>query len=129
MVRTDNKRLGFLYRIQAYFMHGHGAWTGFMVSIGTFLMVLYTFGFSNFRFFRTWFANPIIYLLIAFPAYFFLAMFIGRWSYYKGPFAERMKLEWAQNPEYIDMRKEMDEIKSTLEEIRDEFNKRDMGQD
>jgi predicted membrane protein len=116
---TKNRKVGFLYRIQAYFMHGHGAWTGFIVSIGTFLMVLYTFAYSNFLFFRNYFGNPIIYMFIAFPVYFLLAMFIGRWSYYKGPFAERMKLEWAQNPEYVNMRKEMKEIKEDIKELKE----------
>ena len=120
---TKNKRVGFLYRVQAYFMHGHGSWTGFLVSIATFMMVLYSFAYTNFLFFRTYFGNVFVFGLVAFPTYFIITTLIGRWSYYKGPFAERVKLEWTQNPEYVSMRAELDEMKDILKNIEKKLEK------
>jgi len=110
------KLVSFLYRVKAYFSHGHGNWTGFMVSIGTFLMVLYSFGYDNFLFFRTFFGNPIVFLLVAMPSYIIVAGLIGYWSYKRGAFAARASIEWKQNPEYMEMKADLKEIRRLVEE-------------
>jgi len=121
---TEESRFGLFYRLYAYFMHGHGAWMGFLTSIGTFLMVLFGFAFGYFLLVGEWLANPVIYLMVAFPAYMILAI-VGRWSYYKGAFAARAKIEWRQNPEYMEMKADLKEIKEMVKEL-DEFIKRNI---
>ena len=112
------KIITFLYRQKAYFTHGHGSWTGFSLSIGTFLMVLYTFCITNFQFFREWIDNPFIFLLFAFPAYICFAVLIGRWSYNRGAFGVRQILEWKNNPVYIELEKKVLNINDIVKKIQ-----------
>ena len=118
MPRKVDDKTGLFYRVYAYFMHGHSAWTGFLTSIGTFLMVLFGFAYGIFLAIGTWLTNPIFYLLVSFPAYFIIATIIGRWSYYKGAFATRASIEWKQNPEYMEMKADLKETKTEVKELK-----------
>ena len=122
-MEDEDKKINVLYRSQAYFLHGHGSYTGFIVSIMTFLLVFFDFLVKYVAWIGDFFIKqPMLYFVITFPAYTLIAILIGRWSYYKGPFAARAKIEWSQNPEYMEMKSDLKENKKNIKEMKGTIN-------
>lgn len=114
-----NNSLAFMYRLKAYVSLGYGSWIGFLVSIATFVMVLYGYLGTNFLFDL---GNPIIFLSWAFPLVLVVCGFVGYWAYYRGAEAVRLSLAWKQNPAYWDLYnliKGLDDTVSSLEKRLD----------
>jgi len=100
-VKNLRKETHFLYRGKSYVSIGHAGWLGFLVSIGTFILVLSGYGMQYIPWFAAMFNNRAeIFLVVALPIYLTLCGFVGYWALYKGAEGTRSELDWHANPAY-----------------------------
>lgn len=114
--KTLGKKTSFLYRVKFYVNIGHGSWIGFLISIGTFMMVLYQYGTTYFRFFRDWFlTQPILFMIIALPTYLIIVGLIGYWALNSGAEPTRNYLDWTNNPAYQELKKQVSDMEEKID--------------
>jgi len=118
--REVGKRLTFIFRIKTYFMYGHGNWTGVLVSITTFMLVLFDFAALHMTgIIPDWMMQPHIFFPVVFLSYSIPVVLLGWLSYHRGEVAVRYRMDWEYNPAYQDLMKKIEYIERLLEERKD----------
>ena len=104
--------------MKTYFMYGHGNWTGVLVSIVTFMLVLFDFvALHMAAIIPTWLLEPYIFFPLVFFAYMLPVTLLGWISYHKGEVAVRMGMDWKYNPYYQKLIEKLDGNRELLEKL------------
>ena len=107
-----------LYLGKVYAARGYVSLVGWLVTIGTFVMVFYGNIIEIFPVVETIFINVFWFLFVSIPIGLIFLAFLGRWDYKKGTFPKEGRAGLINNPEWLAMRKDVAEIKELLIEIQ-----------
>jgi len=110
-----------LLTYKVYAMRGYVSLVGWIITIGTFTMVLYENLIINFPWIETIFTNVFVFVLLTIPIGLVLLAFLGRWDYKRGTFPKEGGESFRNNPEWKELRAEVKEI---FDYIREEKNAR-----
>jgi peptidoglycan hydrolase CwlO-like protein len=89
----------FIYKV--YAMRGYTSLVGWIITIGTFAMVLYGYLIESFPILLVIFPNVFVFMLISIPIGLLFLTFLGRWDWKKGTYPKEGAIAFGNNPEWV----------------------------
>jgi len=112
-----------LYRYRAYALRGHSSWFLYLVWAISNISIIYVLLGSQIPILYQLFPNIIFFGLIFSVIYIILATLLGYWDYTRGTFAQEVTIIFKNNPEWIELRADVNELKSLKELIQKVIDK------
>jgi hypothetical protein len=100
---------------KVYAARGYTSLVGWLITIGTFAMVLYDNLILLFPFLVVVFPNAIVFMLITMPFVLIILAVMGRWDWKVGTFPTEGATAFKNNPEWVALRKDVDKISEKLD--------------
>lgn len=111
-----------LYVYKAYASRAYVSLIGWIVTMGTFAMVLYDNLMLLIPGLVMIFPNAFVFMFVSIPFGLVFLAFLGRWDWKKGTFPREAALSFQNNPEWNILMKDIQHIKRHLVNIDGEIN-------
>jgi hypothetical protein len=101
---------------KVYAARGYTSLVGWLITIGTFAMVLYDNLMLLFPFLVVVFPNAIAFMCITMPFVLIILAAMGRWDWKVGTFPKEGATAFQNNPEWVALREDIRELKELIKE-------------
>ncbi len=112
--------VGFLFRQKAYIVRGHGYWLNLALSMINTILIIYGIGGTLIPWLYEIFNSILGFALIFIPIYLMSCSLVGRWDLKRGVWGTEQRLQWGNNPEWVEakiMIKDINERLIRIEEL------------
>ena len=121
MTERENK---LFWRLWFYFRRGHGNYLSFIVSLTTFVVVVYQLGVKNIPFLEQLFPNMWIFTIFFGIIYLFLTVFIGWQDMKRGSYPAESAITFDRHPRFSEQYEAVKRIEERVEKIEKKLDKK-----
>ena len=121
MTEKENK---LFWRLWFYFRRGHGNYLSFIVSLTTFVVVVYQLGVKNVPLLEQMFPNMWIFAIFFGAVYLFLTVFIGWQDMKRGSYPAESAITFDRHPRFSEQYEAVKRIEERLERVEKRLEKK-----
>jgi hypothetical protein len=112
------------WKILYYFRRGHGNYLSFLVSLTTFVVVVYQLAITNIWFLKPLFPSMWIFIIVFGMCYFLATVVIGWFDMKRGSYPAESKMSFDLNPRSREQYDTINRIEERLDRIEKKLEKK-----